>query len=169
MIIYQMHCQVTLSSPPTKEEGVVEVENTKALYPIGIVAELLNIHPRTLRIYEQEGLIKPARRGGKRFYSNNDLQWLKCLRRLLNEDGLNIAGVKKLLTVAPCWEIRGCEEFVRKSCPAILNFPVPCWDLVPRACKEKGLVCTECEVYLKKKNHVMMQRCMEEKVQDSTA
>ncbi|SMC16977.1 MerR HTH family regulatory protein [Desulfacinum hydrothermale DSM 13146] len=141
----------------------MDIESGKALYPIGIVAELLNIHPRTLRIYEQEGLIKPARRGGKRYYSNNDLQWLKCLRRLLTEDGLNIAGVKKLLTVAPCWEIRGCDQEVRKSCPAILNFPVPCWDLVPRACQEKGRVCAECEVYIQRKNHVMMQKCSAEK------
>ena len=63
------------------------IENQKALYPIGIIAELLDIHPRTLRIYEQEGLIRPARRGGKRFYSNNDLQWLKCLRKLLTDEG----------------------------------------------------------------------------------
>jgi MerR family transcriptional regulator/heat shock protein HspR len=132
--------------------------SVKGLYPIGIVAELLNIHPRTLRIYEQEGLIKPARRGGKRFYSNNDLQWLKCLRRLLADDGLNIAGIKKLLTVAACWEIRNCGEEHRRSCPAILNFPVPCWDLVPRNCTEGGRICTECDVYLHKKNHVMMQK-----------
>jgi hypothetical protein len=135
----------------------MEIENQKALYPIGIVAELLSIHPRTLRIYEQEGLIKPARRGGKRFYSNNDLQWLKCMRRLLTEEGLNIAGIKKLLTLAPCWEIRKCGEKVRKKCPAILNFPVPCWDLMPNVCKEKGLECPQCDVYLEKKNHVMMQ------------
>jgi len=134
----------------------MKIENRKALYPIGIVAELLGIHPRTLRIYEQEGLVKPARRGGKRFYSNNDLQWLRCLRRLLTEDGLNIAGVKKLLTIAPCWEIRNCDQEIRKKCPAILNFPVPCWDLVPRACQEKGQICSECEVYLRKKNNVMM-------------
>ena len=38
----------------------MEIETQKALYPIGIVAELLDIHPRTLRIYEQEGLVKPA-------------------------------------------------------------------------------------------------------------
>jgi len=87
----------------------MEPERQKALYPIGIVAELLNIHPRTLRIYEQEGLIKPARRGGKRFYSNIDLQWLRCLRKLLTDEGLNIAGIKKLLTIAPCWSIRDCD------------------------------------------------------------
>jgi MerR family transcriptional regulator, heat shock protein HspR len=140
----------------------MDMENQKALYPIGIVAELLSIHPRTLRIYEQEGLIKPGRRGGKRFYSNNDLQWLKCLRKLLTEEGLNIAGIKKLLTIAPCWEIRGCGEEVRKDCPAILNFPVPCWDLMPRVCKESGISCSECEVYLKKMNHVMMLECSEQ-------
>lgn len=135
----------------------MEDQNQKALYPIGIVAELLNIHPRTLRIYEQEGLIKPGRRGGKRFYSNNDLQWLKCLRKLLSEEGLNIAGIKKLLTIAPCWEIRGCGQDKRKDCPAILNFPVPCWDLVPLVCKENGRSCSECDVYLKKMNNIMLR------------
>ncbi len=145
------------------EDFFMEVQHQKALYPIGIVAELLNIHPRTLRIYEKEGLIRPARRGGKRFYSNNDLQWLKCLRKLLTDDGLNIAGIKKLLTIAPCWNIRGCGEEIRKQCPAILNFPVPCWDLVPRICKESGRNCSECEVYLKKMNHVMMGRCFDDK------
>lgn len=143
-------------------------ENQKALYPIGIVAELLKVHPRTLRIYEQEGLIKPGRRGGKRFYSNNDLQWLKCLRKLLTEEGLNIAGIKKLLTIAPCWEIRGCGEQDRKECPAILNFPVPCWDLVPRVCKESGQSCAECDVYIKKMNHVMMLQCSEQGDNGST-
>lgn len=138
----------------------MDVRSQKALYPIGIVAELLEIHPRTLRIYEQEGLIRPARRGGKRFYSNNDLQWLKCLRKLLSDEGLNIAGIKKLLTLAPCWKIRGCEEEKRKDCPAILNFPVPCWDLVPRTCKESGQACSDCEVYLNKLNHIMLAKSM---------
>jgi DNA-binding transcriptional MerR regulator len=87
----------------------MEIESQKAVYPIGIVAELLGIHPRTLRIYEQEGLIKPNRRGGKRFYSNKDLQWLRCLRKLLTEERLNIAGIKKLLAVAPSHIEELCE------------------------------------------------------------
>ena len=101
----------------------MDVENLKALYSIGIVAEILSVHPRTLRIYEQEGLIRPARRGGKRFYSNNDLQWLKCLRKLLTVDGLNIAGVKKLLTLTPCWNIRGCPEDVPQTVSRDLELP----------------------------------------------
>ena len=131
------------------------MDDYTAVYPIGIVAELLNIHPRTLRIYEREGLIKPSRRSGKRFFSNNDLRWLQCLRKLIHEEGLNIAGIKKLLTFASCWEIRQCPEEERKQCPAILDFPVPCWELKPRSCLDKKLDCPSCEVYLTKKKHLM--------------
>jgi DNA-binding transcriptional MerR regulator len=89
----------------------------KPLYPIGIVAEILGVHPRTLRIWETEGLVKPNRRGGKRFYSDADLAWLKCLRRLLSEEKLNIAGVKRILELAPNWESVGCTEEARLGCP----------------------------------------------------
>lgn len=138
------------------------MDNYMAVYPIGIVAELLGIHPRTLRIYEREGLIKPARRSGKRFFSNNDLQWLKCLRKLIHEDGLNIAGIKKLLTLASCWEIRQCSEKERKDCPAVLDFPVPCWDLKPRSCSNKELDCPNCEVFLTKKNQLLLNNCSDD-------
>ncbi|MBW1980380.1 MAG: MerR family transcriptional regulator [Deltaproteobacteria bacterium] len=144
------------------------MDNYKALYPIGIVAELLHIHPRTLRIYEREGLIKPARRSGKRYYSNNDVQWLKCLRKLIHEDGLNIAGIKKLLTLASCWEIRRCSEEERKNCPAVLDFPVPCWELKPKACAKKGMECPECEVFLTKKQQLMKHNCGEEPLLETT-
>ena len=137
------------------------MDDYKAVYPIGIVAELLNIHPRTLRIYEREGLIKPARRSGKRFFSNNDLKWLRCLRKLIHEDGLNIAGIKKLLTLATCWEIRQCAEEERNSCPAVLDFPVPCWELKPKACIKKDLECPNCEVYLTKKEQLMLDNCFD--------
>ncbi|MGA2403685.1 MAG: MerR family transcriptional regulator [Syntrophobacteraceae bacterium] len=116
----------------------MEKDGRKPLYPIGVVAELIGIHPRTLRSYEQQGLVRPSRRSGKRFYSDNELQWLKCLLKLLNDDGLNIAGVKKLLTVAPCWSIR--------SCPAVLDIPLPCWEIKHRCCcREES--CSECGVY----------------------
>ena len=125
-------------------------DGRKPLYPIGVVAELIGIHPRTLRSYEQQGLVNPSRRSGKRFYSDNELQWLKCLRKLLNDDGLNIAGVKKLLTVAPCWSIRGCPEENRKSCPAVLDIPLPCWEIKHRRCCYREGSCSECEVYTSK-------------------
>jgi len=88
-------------------------DNNYPTYPIGVVAELLRVHPRTLRLYEKAGLVCPSRRGGKRFYSRNDLRWLQCLRRLIHDEGINIAGLQKLLQLAPCWEIRRqtCREY----------------------------------------------------------
>ncbi|MBN2333401.1 MAG: MerR family transcriptional regulator [Deltaproteobacteria bacterium] len=88
-------------------------DNNYPLYSIGVAADLLEVHPRTLRLYEQAGLLCPSRRGGKRFYSPNDLNWLRCLRRLIHDEGVNIAGLQKLLQFAPCWEIRRrtCREY----------------------------------------------------------
>jgi hypothetical protein len=83
------------------------------LYSIGVVAELLDVHPRTLRLYERAGLVAPARRGGRRYYSALDLCWLRCIRRFIHDDGVSIAGLQKLLVLAPCWEIRRrtCREY----------------------------------------------------------
>ncbi len=132
----------------------MEENGRKAVYPIGIVAELLGVHPRTLRSYEQEGFIRPSRRGGKRFYSEIDLQWLKCLRKLLGDEGLNAAGIRKLLTLAPCWSIRDCSEQERKTCPAVLDIPLPCWEIKERCGNSDGS-CSDCEVYAQKVNHVL--------------
>ncbi|BAT72103.1 hypothetical protein TST_1316 [Thermosulfidibacter takaii ABI70S6] len=93
----------------------------KPMYPIGIVSRLLNVHPRMLRIYEKEGLVKPTRIGGKRYYSESDLQKLRCIRILL-EEGVNIAGVKKLFSVAPCWRVINCPENKKKDCAYYKEF-----------------------------------------------
>ena len=94
-------------------------DNRMALFPIGVVAEILKVPPRTLRIYEEEKLITPSRRGGKRFYSNRDLQWLQCLQNLLDDQGLNIASVRKLLEVVPCNVIVGCKVENPQECPGL--------------------------------------------------
>jgi hypothetical protein len=138
-----------------------DIDPNKPIYPIGVVAEIIGVHPRTIRVYEQEGLIKPPRRGGKRFFSNADLQWLRCLRKLISEDGLNIAGIKKLLSMVPCWQIRNCDEETRKKCPAMLNFSTPCWEIKPQVCRQKGLDCADCEVYKSKIHHVLRAKCNE--------
>lgn len=85
----------------------------KGVYPIGVAAELLQVHPRTLRIYEQEELIKPERRNGRRYYSEEDVEYIRCIRKLIHEDGINLTGVKRLMEIAPCWEVRNCR---RKQC-----------------------------------------------------
>ncbi len=135
----------------------------KAVYPIGIVEELTGINARTLRAYEQQGLICPARRGGKRFFSDNDLMWIECIKSLLNGKGFNADGVKRLLLVTPCWLIRGCSEEERRGCPAVLNLSSPCWEI--KGCRSiKESKCHECPVYAERTRQVVktMERQDEE-------
>ncbi len=95
------------------------------VYPIGVAARLLNVHPRTLRIYEAEGLIEPAHVGSRRMFSANDIQWITCLRTLIHEEGVSIPGIKKLLQYAPCWEIAECPPEVHSCCEARVDRAVP--------------------------------------------
>jgi MerR family transcriptional regulator/heat shock protein HspR len=67
-------------------------------YMISVAAELVGMHPQTLRIYEGKGLIRPRRTaGGTRLYSENDLERLRLIQRLTTELGLNLAGVEHVL------------------------------------------------------------------------
>jgi MerR family transcriptional regulator/heat shock protein HspR len=125
------------------------VQNSDPIYPISVAAKLLDVHPRTLRIYEEEGLIKPARRGNKRYYSNDDLEWIKCLRALIHDKGISIPGIKMLLELTPCWEITKCPPEKRGKCSAYVDRTVPCWQLASTACARELKQCEKCEVYIK--------------------
>jgi MerR family transcriptional regulator, heat shock protein HspR len=70
---------------------------TAAVYVISVAAELAGVHPQTLRIYERKGLVDPARTaGGSRRYSDADIAVLRRIQELTN-DGLNLAGVQRVL------------------------------------------------------------------------
>jgi MerR family transcriptional regulator, heat shock protein HspR len=67
-------------------------------YMISVAAELVGMHPQTLRMYEARGLMRPSRTpGGTRLYSENDLERLRLIHRLTTELGLNLAGVEHVL------------------------------------------------------------------------
>ncbi len=69
----------------------------QAVYVISVAAELAGVHPQTLRIYERKGLVNPARAGGgSRRYSQADIELLHRIQELTN-DGLNLAGVERVL------------------------------------------------------------------------
>lgn len=70
----------------------------KPLYMIGVVGEMLKIHPQTLRMYEKKGLIRPGRTEGKtRMYSAEDVEDIARLVRLTRDLGVNLAGVEIIL------------------------------------------------------------------------
>ena len=67
-------------------------------YMISVAAELVGMHPQTLRMYEQKGLVRPQRTAGNtRLYSDADLERLQLIQRLTTELGLNLAGVEAVL------------------------------------------------------------------------
>lgn len=70
----------------------------KPLYMIGVVAEMLKLHPQTLRLYEKKGLIRPSRTVGRtRMYSPEDVEEIARLVRLTRDLGVNLAGVEVIL------------------------------------------------------------------------
>ena len=71
------------------------------LYFISMAARLLDMHPQTLRKYERLGLVQPTRTiGSMRVYSRDQLERLKLIKHLVEDEGVNLAGVQRLLTIA---------------------------------------------------------------------
>src|ERR1035441_4646612 len=76
----------------------VEVETDRGVFMISVAAELANLHPQTLRMYEARGLIEPKRSSkGTRLYSQEDVEKLRRIQEMTAELGLNLAGVERVL------------------------------------------------------------------------
>jgi MerR family transcriptional regulator/heat shock protein HspR len=133
------------------------LDEVRPVYTIGTAAELLGVHPRTLRLYEDGGLIRPSRKNNRRFYSSHDLRWISCVRYLLHEQGLNQEGLRRLLALIPCWEGKQCTPEARASCPAYQDRSAPCWDLARRG-QIASNQCYECEIYLSAMDQVLDPR-----------
>ena len=84
-------------------------DRTRPLYMISVAAELAGVHPQTLRIYEAKGLIKPKRsKGNTRMYSQADIDRLELVGQLTDE-GINLAGVMRILDLQTRLEEREAE------------------------------------------------------------
>lgn len=104
----------------------------RALYTIGVVTDLLGLHPATIRAWERRGLLRPKRRNKQRLFSENDLHRLEFIRDMLKQ-GLNLAGILRLVELYPCWSMDGCPACASRSeQPGCAR---PCW-------KERGTYCT---------------------------
>ena len=101
----------------------MERDRNQAVYPISAAAQQVGLSSRTLRIYEQEGLIRPARKGEHRLYSDQDLIWVRCISELIHGHSLTTTGIRRLLDLIPCWEIKHCPEDISARCAPFLNIP----------------------------------------------
>jgi MerR family transcriptional regulator/heat shock protein HspR len=84
---------------------------TRPRYIISIAAELASCHPRTLRIYEEEGLLRPQRRNNLRLYSEADIQRVRIIRFLTRRQRVNLAGVRVILQLEEAGKIRVYDLF----------------------------------------------------------
>jgi hypothetical protein len=103
----------------------MEGDRDQPIYTIGMAAQRVGLSARTLRIYEQEGLIRPARKPGsdQRLYTEQDLIWIGCISELIHGHSLTTTGIRRLLDLIPCWEIKHCPEPVAARCGPHMNVP----------------------------------------------
>ncbi|MBN1639679.1 MAG: MerR family transcriptional regulator [Anaerolineae bacterium] len=97
------------------------------VYIISAAADLLGVHARTLYLYEQKGLVIPARKGNRRYYSERDLQWVRDLRFLVHERGLNLEGLRQLLALRAQLAYETSEAPLPDACAELVSPRMPCW------------------------------------------
>jgi hypothetical protein len=104
----------------------------------------MDVHPETIRVWEKSGIIKPQRRSGRRFFSENDLKRLRFIKKLISED-LNLPAIRHQLKYYPCWNTSGCPSCMHSSELAVCA--KPCWQEEGLYCKIDGSedACLDCE------------------------
>lgn len=118
------------------------------IFTISSAAKILDISVHTLRMYEREGLIIPFRKeSNQRLYSQKDIERVQCIKKTINEDKINIEGMRRILALLPCWTIINCSENDRKNCEYYSSHTQPCWMINHKdnVCKDGN--CRDCEVY----------------------
>lgn len=131
----------------TSVERVVPQPNAGPLkkIKIGAVARHFGVSVDLLRLYEREGLLIPLKSTkGTRYFTERDYPWIATVLRLVREARLNFAGIRHLLALIPCWEIRGCGASRKHDCSVAGVSATPCW-MDQKCCSPDD--CYACDVY----------------------
>lgn len=130
------------------------IESTTPVYTLSTTSSLSGIPVHSIRQYIDKGLIIPFRKESKRhLFSHVDILRLKYIHKLLVEGGLNIAGIRSVLALIPCWAIRKCSTEEREKCQAFQSSTFPCWEASEKGTICKNSNCRECEVYMIVENY----------------
>ena len=119
---------------------------------IGTAAQMVGLSPSALRKYEKEGLLIFHRtKTGRRLLSLADLKRIRMIRKMIQGVGLNMEGIRRLLALLPCWDIKPCPDESSKNivggCVARTHTSKPCWTMDDTDCAKAGFDCRECNVY----------------------
>jgi len=125
-----------------------DLHSTEPIYTLSIASKLSGIPSHSIRQYIEKGLIIPFKTESKRHhFSEVDILRLKCIKKSLNEDGINTAGIKALFSLIPCWAIKPCSVSERENCGAYNSTRVPCWEASDKSPICKNSDCRTCNVY----------------------
>jgi len=98
------------------------------LYTIGEAADLIGVSVPTIRMYEREGLIIPLRKASRhRLFAEGDLERIRSIRRTISTEKVSIAGMRRLMSLVPCWKMNGCSAEQKATCPRFADEGSPCW------------------------------------------
>jgi len=123
-------------------------EAVRPLYTLQIVAELSGISKYSIRQYIDKGLIIPFKtKTNRHLFSEIDIKRLKNIQMDLKEHGLNIAGIKRVMSQTPCWLIKPCSEAEYSICDAYSSSNLPCWEATIKGPKCMETECRTCNVY----------------------
>jgi MerR family transcriptional regulator/heat shock protein HspR len=125
------------------------------VYIISSAADLLNLHPRTLHLYEEKGLLVPVRKGNRRFYSASDLHWIHSIRYMVHERGLNLEGLRRLLALRAAMEYKKAQPDLKERCSEYAGPVDPCWQENPNPAE-----CYACPVYVEARDGL----CQDEEI-----
>jgi MerR family transcriptional regulator/heat shock protein HspR len=130
------------------------IGTTTPVYTLSITADLSGVPSHSIRQYIDKGLLIPFRKESSRnLFSQVDILRLKFIHKLLDEDGLNIAGIRALMALIPCWKVRNCTNGERGNCQAFTSNSFPCWEASEKGTLCKNTNCRECEVYRSVENY----------------
>ena len=130
------------------------ITSTTPVYTLSVASNLSGIPVHSIRQYIDKGLMIPFKKESSRnLFSQVDILRLKYIHKLLEKNGLNIAGIRTLLALIPCWALRQCSDEERGKCQAYISETNPCWEASEKGTLCKNTNCRECDVYRSVENY----------------
>ena len=115
---------------------------------IGVLAQKVGLSVSAVRKYENEGLLIAHRTAsGHRLFSREDIDRVRNIQHMIQDLGLNVAGIRRIQALLPCWDLLPCHLETRNDCPAYKDNTRPCWTIRGLDCAPQGNECRQCPVY----------------------
>jgi len=121
---------------------------TDPVISIGTLAGRVGLSVSAIRKYENEGLIIPHKTpSGRRLYSHEDISRVRMIQHMIQDLGLNMEGIRRLLALLPCWSLSPIRPRKRDTCPSFNDSAKPCWMSTSPHCAPDKTLCRTCPVY----------------------